>query len=49
MLKNNRKNIYQKKFNVSLDELLSKDEILEIANLENQNNISKHNNLLFLY
>ena len=34
-------------FNVSLDKLLSSEEILELANKENQNNISKYNNLLF--
>ena len=34
-------------FNVSLDKLLSSEEILEIAKIENQNNISKYNGLLF--
>ena len=34
-------------FNVSLDKLLSSEEILEIANIENQSNISKYNSLLF--
>ena len=36
-----------KTFNVSLDKLLSNEEILEIANNENKNNISKYNSLLF--
>ena len=36
-----------KTFNVSLDKLLSSEEILEIANIENQSNISKYNSLLF--
>ena len=34
-------------FNVSLDKLLSSEEILEIAKTENQSNISKYNSLLF--
>ena len=34
-------------FNVSLDKLLSSEEILEIAKTENQSNISKYNGLLF--
>ena len=34
-------------FNVSLDKLLSSEEILEIAKTENQGNISKYNSLLF--
>ena len=34
-------------FNVSLDTLLSSEEILEIAKTENQSNISKYNGLLF--
>ena len=34
-------------FNVSLDKLLSGEEILEIAKTENQSNISKYNGLLF--
>ena len=33
-------------FNVSLDKLLSSEEILEIAKTENQSNISKYNSLL---
>lgn len=36
-----------KLFNVSLDKLLSSEEILELADKENQDNISKYNNLLF--
>ena len=36
-----------KTFNVSLDKLLSSEEILEIVKIENQNNISKYNGLLF--
>ena len=36
-----------KTFNISLDKLLSNEEILEIANNENKNNISKYNSLLF--
>ena len=36
-----------KTFNISLDRLLSSEEILEIARTENQSNISKYNNLLF--
>ena len=36
-----------KTFNVSLDKLLSSEEILEIAKTENQSNISKYNGLLF--
>ena len=36
-----------KTFNVSLDKLLSNEEILEIANNENKSNISKYNSLLF--
>ena len=36
-----------KMFNVSLDKLLSSEEILEIVKIENQNNISKYNGLLF--
>ena len=34
-------------FNISLDKLLSSEEILEIAKTENQSNISKYNSLLF--
>lgn len=34
-------------FNVSLDKLLSSEEILEIAKIENKSNISKYNALLF--
>ena len=34
-------------FNVSLDKLLSGEEILEIANMENKSNMSKYNGLLF--
>ena len=34
-------------FNISLDKLLSSEEILEIAKTENQSNISKYNGLLF--
>ena len=34
-------------FNVSLDKLLSSEEILEISKTENQSNISKYNSLLF--
>ena len=34
-------------FNVSLDKLLSSEEIMELAKTENQNNISKYNCLLF--
>ena len=34
-------------FNISLDKLLSSEEILEIAKIENQSNISKYNGLLF--
>ena len=34
-------------FNVSLDKLLSSEEILEIVKTENQSNISKYNSLLF--
>ena len=34
-------------FNVSLDKLLSSEEILEIAKTENQSNISEYNSLLF--
>ena len=34
-------------FNISLDKLLSSEEILEIVKIENQSNISKYNNLLF--
>jgi transcriptional regulator with XRE-family HTH domain len=34
-------------FNISLDKLLSSEEILEIAKIENQNNIYKYNGLLF--
>ena len=34
-------------FNVSLDKLLSSEEIFEIAKTENQSNISKYNSLLF--
>ena len=34
-------------FNISLDKLLSSEEILEIAKTENQSNISKCNGLLF--
>ena len=34
-------------FNVSLDKLLSSEEMLEIAKTENQSNISKYNGLLF--
>ena len=34
-------------FNVSLDKLLSSEEILEIAKTENQSNRSKYNSLLF--
>ena len=36
-----------KTFNISLDKLLSNEEILEIANNENKSNISKYNSLLF--
>ena len=36
-----------KTFNISLDKLLSSEEILEIAKTENQSNISKYNSLLF--
>ena len=36
-----------KTFSVSLDKLLSSEEILEIVKIENQNNISKYNGLLF--
>ena len=36
-----------KMFNVSLDSLLSSEEIIEIAKTENQSNISKYNGLLF--
>ena len=36
-----------KTFNVSLDKLLSSEEILEIVKIENQSNISKYNGLLF--
>jgi len=36
-----------KTFNVSLDKLLSSEEILEIAKTENQSNMSKYNGLLF--
>lgn len=36
-----------KMFDISLDKLLSNEEILEIARNENQNNISKYNCLLF--
>ena len=36
-----------KMFNVSLDKLLSSEEILEIVKIENQSNISKYNSLLF--
>ena len=34
-------------FNISIDTLLSSEEILEIAKTENQSNISKYNSLLF--
>ena len=34
-------------FNISLDKLLSSEEILEIAKIENQSSISKYNSLLF--
>ena len=34
-------------FNVSLDKLLSSEEILEIVNMENKSNMSKYNCLLF--
>ena len=34
-------------FKISLDKLLSNEEILEIAKIENQSNISKYNSLLF--
>ena len=34
-------------FNISLDKLLSSEEILEIAKTENQSNISNYNSLLF--
>ena len=34
-------------FNISLDKLLSSEEILEIAKTENQSNISEYNSLLF--
>lgn len=34
-------------FNISLDKLLSSEEILEIAKMENKSNISKYNGLLF--
>ena len=34
-------------FNISLDKLLSSDEILEIVNTENRSNIFKYNGLLF--
>ena len=34
-------------FNISLDKLLSSEEILEIAKTENQSNMSKYNGLLF--
>ena len=34
-------------FNVSLDKLLSSEEILEIVNMENKSNMSKYNGLLF--
>ena len=34
-------------FNVSLDKLLSSEEIMELAKTENQSNISKYNGLLF--
>lgn len=34
-------------FNVSLDKLLSSEEILEIAKIENKSNMSKYNGLLF--
>ena len=34
-------------FNISLDKLLSSEEILEIAKTENQSNMSKYNSLLF--
>ena len=34
-------------FNISLDKLLSSEEILEIAKIENQSNISKYNGLIF--
>lgn len=36
-----------KTFNISLDKLLSNEEILEIIKTENQSNISKYNGLLF--
>ena len=36
-----------KMFNISLDKLLSSEEILEIAKEENQSNIAKYNGLLF--
>ena len=36
-----------KTFNISLDKLLSNEEILEIANNENKSNIAKYNSLLF--
>ena len=36
-----------KTFNISLDKLLSNEEILEIIKTENQSNISKYNSLLF--
>jgi transcriptional regulator with XRE-family HTH domain len=36
-----------KTFKISLDKLLSNEEILEIAKIENQSNISKYNSLLF--
>ena len=36
-----------KTFNISLDKLLSSEEILELAKTENQSNISKYNSLLF--
>lgn len=34
-------------FNISLDKLLSSEEIMELAKTENQSNISKYNGLLF--